>query len=535
MNVRGVLASRLRLARHLLLEPRRARARSPLVVSALLAVMAAVAASGFHTLFRTLSLAGATPSELGAALGLVLDAAGVTLVVLGLDAAVATLVLDPDLELLRRAPVRPVALLALKLLDALPRTGSPLLVLALPAMAAFGVVQRTGPAFVPAALGSLAALWLVSIGLGVALALPLLRVVPARRAREALGLVATLVLTAVWLASAMWTPQLANEGGAPLESLRAALRLAGAAPVPTPGRAAAAALLGSTVSAGGAGAWLELAALALAAGLLAALGAAWFLRRVLESVATTPPRPAVARPRPPARGDRPRPWLGAVLERDARLFFRDWTVLADVATAAMLWTLLPFFGRALFAAGGAALATAMLASLAIGLGYEVAARSVPFERRAATWMRLAPVPAPRWALAKLAGSAAVAGPLFLAAWAILAVSLRLSPSQALEALTIGSGALALALGLGLWAGTRFGDPRWINPRAMLTLEGRLLAAGLMIVQISIWIGVIAFLDSGSPGVPRAVVSTAAMAAATLTSVVPIRSAAGRITRLGWYA
>ena len=40
------------------------------------------------------------------------------------------------------------------------------------------------------------------------------------------------------------------------------------------------------------------------------------------------------------------------------------------------------------------------------------------------------------------------------------------------------------------AGTRFGDPRWINPRAMLTLGGRLAAAGLMILQISFWIAVV---------------------------------------------
>jgi hypothetical protein len=223
------------------------------------------------------------------------------------------------------------------------------------------------------------------MGLGVAFALPLLRIVPARRAREALGLIAALVLTAVWLANALLLPRLAEQGGAPLEGFRAVL---GAVPTFTPGRAAAewlAAPLGATRAVA------SLGGLTLGAALLAGLAGARLLGRVLESVAAPPVRPAVARPRPAARGDRPRPWLGVILGRDARLFFRDWTVLADVGTAALLWTLLPFLSRAVFEPGGTALATGMLVSLAIGLGYEVAARAVPFERRAATWMR-SPVP-----------------------------------------------------------------------------------------------------------------------------------------------
>src|SRR6185436_17212466 len=339
MNVRRVLLSRVRLARHALLARGRgrgrARAKSPLVVIALLLAMTAIAISGFHALFRALAAAGAPASELTAALGLVLDAAAMSLIVLGLDATVATLLLDPDLELLRRAPVRPTSLLALKLLDALPRTGTPLLVLAMPAIVAWGAVRGTGFAMVPVLVLTLAALWLASIGFGVALALPLLRVVPVRQAREALGLVATIVLTAVWLANALWLPRLADEGGAPLEGIRGALRMASRYPTLTPGRAAAAAVH-AFQSGNPLRAWTDLAALAIGATFVAGLAAARFLPRVLETMATPAPRASVARPRLPSRPDAPRNWLAAVLARDARLFFRDWTVLADIVMAAVL-------------------------------------------------------------------------------------------------------------------------------------------------------------------------------------------------------
>lgn len=536
MNLRRVLLSRLRLARHQLLAPGRgrSRARSPIVVLILLGAMTAIAISGFIALFQALAGAGAEAAELAAALGLALDFAAMSLIVLGLDATVATLLLDPDLELLRRAPVRPVSLLALKLLDALPRTGTPLLVLALPAIVAFGWVRGLGPEAAPVALLALAALWLASIGFGVALALPLLRAVPARQAREALGLVATIVLTALWLANALWLPRLADEGGAPLEGIRGGLRMASAHPALTPGRAAAAAILAVEHPTGAVRAAVDLVALPLGAILLAALAAARVLPRVLETMATPPPRAAAPRPRLPDRADRPRAWLGAVLVRDARMFFRDWTVLADIVMAAALWALLPFLSRAVFATGGAALVTTMLASLAIGLGYEVAARSVPFERRAATWMQLAPVPAGRWVLAKLAGALAIAGPIFLTGWLVLSLALRLDPAVALGTLAIGTGALILSLGLGLWAGTRFGDPRWINPRAMLTLGGRLAAAGLMIVQISFWIVLVGFMETDPAVIPRAWAVGLAVPFAIGAAALPVRSAAARLTRLGWY-
>jgi hypothetical protein len=180
------------------------------------------------------------------------------------------------------------------------------------------------------------------------------------------------------------------------------------------------------------------------------------------------------------------------------------------------------------------MASVMLASLAVGLGYEVAARSVPFERRAATWMQLAPVAPGRWIFAKLLSASALSLPLLLAAWLSVGWALGLPAADRLAALDVGLGAFTLATGLGVWAGTRFGDPRWTNPRGMLTLGGRLVASALMLAQVALW----SLIALALPGMlsPTACLigDLVLLPGAALLSLLPIRSAARRIVRLGWY-
>ena len=110
--------------------------------------------------------------------------------------------------------------------------------------------------------------------------------------------------------------------------------------------------------------------------------------------------------------------------RDARLFTRDWTLLGDVLTAAALWTLIPLVGAPLHPSSSAALARAMLLALTVGLGYEVAARSLPFERQGLAWVRLAPIPAGRWVAAKLTGAFILSLPIMLVAVASLALAVN---------------------------------------------------------------------------------------------------------------
>jgi hypothetical protein len=92
-------------------------------------------------------------------------------------------------------------------------------------------------------------------------------------------------------------------------------------------------------------------------------------------------------------------------------------------------------------------------------------------------------------------------------------------------------ALVLALPLGLWTGARFGDPKWIHPRAMLTFAGRLTASALLLVQAGAWFAVSEGLRS--LGVPPALRILAVFAIAGILALAPLRAAAMRLARAEW--
>jgi len=193
------------------------------------------------------------------------------------------------------------------------------------------------------------------------------------------------------------------------------------------------------------------------------------------------------------------PLVLAVMRRDRLLFVRDWTVLGDVLTAALLWMLLPLAALPLKPLHSPGLVRAMLLTLSVGMGYEIAARAFPLERRGAMWMRLAPVAARRWAVAKLVSAGSLALALVAIAGASLGWAARLGLSDWLATLGAVLPALALSVSLGLWTGAAFGDPDWTHARAVLTLGGRLVAAGLVVVQVAGWLTLTALMEGISPG------------------------------------
>ncbi len=500
MILAGVLRGRLRLARNLLW-PRAGRrpARPRVLIGMVLAAAFAVFVFGsVAALFVELDAIGLGLAQAGAALALVFAAAAAGLLVFDLHYAVSALLLDSDLELLRRAPLPPGSLLLLKLADSLPRTSGLVAVLALPAALAFSLSHPL-PAWAWLLLPlQLAALWAVPLGAGLCGALLLVRLVPARRAREALALLSTLFVVLLWLANSFLMPRMAGSDGEIAERLAAALDPApwmiALSPPHWAGVAIAAAAAGDAVEALRRTLALVLAG-AVSLGLAASAARAW-LDEALARV--TVDAGMKRRPRPRAR---PASGLAALLVKDARLFVRDWTVLGDVITAALLWTLLPLVAAPLHQAPAPQLARAMLIALAVGLGYEVGARAVPFERAALPWCGVAPVPPLRWNLAKLAGGAALSLPLLAIAAAAVRAALPLGWMEWEEALTAALSALVMALTLGLWTGWAFGDPRWTNPRAMLTLTGRVVASALLIAQAAMWLVMLALADHFRAALP----------------------------------
>ena len=213
MNRAGVLRSRLTLARAEMFTRERGRWR---VRAGLGAVVLAVAISALLTysltrLFVAFAADGATALEAARVLVAVFTTTALGTLLFDLHATMATLLLAPDLELLRRAPLPARTVLALKLLDALPLSSTMILALAIPTTIAFALAYP-GALHVGLAPFVLATLWAIPLGLGVAVAAALVRIAPAALVREAIGLLTTVALTLTWLTNTFLLPRLLSEG-----------------------------------------------------------------------------------------------------------------------------------------------------------------------------------------------------------------------------------------------------------------------------------------------------------------------------------
>lgn len=500
MRWRGVLLSRLRIARNTLLPGNRRTAAGvgrlwPLLGAGLGLVLCALVWVALGGLFASLAGAGAGAAEAGAALTLVFTATLFGLLIFDLHEVVTTIVVDSDLELLRRAPIPGPSLFVLKLIDALPRTITLLLVLALPAVLAFHGFHPLpfwAWALVPL---QLAALWAIPLGAGATLSIHLLCVIPARRAKETLALLSTLMLFVLWLANSFLLPRLAGSVDDPLVEIRDLLATVPETYQFSPGRWAAEAIAAATQGSFGLAitrtGWLvATAALVLA---LAGRTAAARLEQVHARVGAGSGA-GRARSRVPVAGRFRRGRFAALIRRDARLISRDWTVLGDIVTAAILWTLLPLVGAPLYQASAVTLVRAMLLTLTIGLGYEIGARALPLERRGIAWCRLAPIHPWAWIAAKLVAAGLLSFAILGIAAASAALALRLGLAQLGATLAIVVPAAGLALAIGLWTGAVFGRDDWTHPRGMLTLPGRAISTALLIAQAAGWLLLAAFAD-----------------------------------------
>jgi len=400
--------------------------------------------------------------------------------------------LDSDLELLHRAPITARELLTIKLIDSLPRTAAMVVAVAFPASLAFALVMKTpwwGWALLPVLL---VGLWAAPLGIGLAIALLILRAVPASRVREVLAVLSTVIMLGLWLLNSFAMPRLLTDETDLAPRLVQSVMPASWFVTISPPHWAANALLAAherhPIAAVG---WaLRLGLIAVASMALAAFAGRGLLEDMLARVASGE---ATAKRRHPATAV-PMGSLRSLLMKDARLFTRDWSVLGDVLTAALLWTLLPIVAGPIAPMPAAHLVRYMLVALAIGLGYEVGARTIPYEGPALAWTRLSPLPAWRWNGAKWLGGALLSLPLMVIAALVSRFALSIAWLEWSEAIAAGLGALSFSLALGLWTGWTFGDPHWTQPRAMLTFPGRLIASGLLIVQAIAWVGALSVAE-----------------------------------------
>jgi hypothetical protein len=537
--VAGVLRGRLRLARAALrAPPGDPRGRAAWVDLVLAALLAAVVLQATRVVFGRLAAHGASAAEAGPALGMLLVTAFAALGLFEVHLALTTLVLDSDLELLRAAPIGPGQLLLIKLADSLPATGALFVAFAGPGVLSFGLAFGLPWWAWAAAPAALAGLWAIPLGIGMALSLLLLRVVPARVVREALGLAATLTVTVVLLANTFLLPRAAEDARALALSL-AALggRLAALEPLLPPLWVARA--LTDAASGAGAGGVAGRLALVAASGALSlgalVLAARSVLEPVMSRLAAAPARrrggDASARI---ARGPGPRGALAAMVRRDLRLFVRDWPLLADVGLAVMLWPLAALLLPKLDAATGEIVLRTLLLMVAVGAGMEFGTRSVPIERTARVWNQLAGVAGIRWVGAKAIVSGLLATPLVAAAATVLALALAAPPRECLAGVAFTVPALALSIAIGIGIGIGFGQPDWMHHRAMIRLGGRLLAMVLVIAQAAAWVVGVAvvrqLLDSSAVGATGILTFLAASAAGGGLALLVLARCAAAIER-----
>jgi ABC-2 type transport system permease protein len=494
----AVLRSRVRMLRNAIAATPHARRRASgrfgrnLIAIAFFVVVLGSSVGGL--LAVTFKMVGEEPGGIdlaAAVLGMVLSATLVGLLALDLHEAIQTLITDSDLDLLRRAPIAPAELFAIKLGDALPKTSLLFAVVAVPAVAAFHwAFSLPWWTWLMTPILMLA-LWAIPMGVGTAAAFLVLRVIPARFVREALGLLSGLTFLFLWLLNFVVLPRTSASILDPGSSFRHAAETFPHRFGFSPGWWTASALASADRGISGHVVLLALAVLAVAAISLtvAARSAEANLETVRSRVlvGSARVRRAVAAQPTPTSG-RPRSILSAVLARDARSLARSWTVLSDLVTAAVLWTLLPFISAPAFNAGTDKIVRAMLLALPVGLGYEIAARAIPLERHGYQWVRLAPVRALEWILAKFAGCLVVALVLLAIVATSAIIALKVPRSDVLPTMCLAVPALVLALGTGLWLGARFGDRDWTNPRAMLTPIGRAVSLALLIAQAGLWFG-----------------------------------------------
>ena len=511
MNSRVLLRIGFRLAGRALWSG--GRPRRGLLPVTLVTLMAAAFALAFGALFaqvQALLPPRAVPVSL---LGWAFTLAVLMLALGDLHAVVSAAITAPDLDRLRAAPLSTTQLLVLKLGETLPRTLPPVLAIALPAALGHGLTHG-GIALIPLVVAMLL-LWALPLALGTLLALPLLRLAPAPRLREALALLATVAFVAGWLANAFWMPRLAAD----LTDLRTALVALPPPPAWSPATWAAESLAAEPRRAH------EALAACVVALLAAGAATAWAAGELLPAAQA---RAAAAPGRASRAGARRAPSLAAAfLVRDAALASRDWPVALDALANLALWSLLPLALLPIAPLPHQVLARDMLIALSVSLGHDVAARALPLERASLAWARLSPVGGARWLRMRSLGVVLAGGTFVLLAHALVCRGLDLEGAAALDALVFAAAAATSALATGLCLGAGFGQTSWTDPRAMLGPGGRVVSASVLLAQAGTWV-VLAHRLPATPIPP--VTALLLLAAAGLVALAALALAALALDR-----
>lgn len=430
-----------------------------------------------------------------------LHAAFLLSLVRDMGAAIGHLFQAPDVPLLLSAPVRPRPLVLLRAAEALADAGSFPAPLLAPILWGYGIAVGATWIYYAAVPLVMAALLLISVLLGFLVSLLLAPHVPVGSARGWIRGVTALLYLAIWIGLTWWNVTGVRHLGAMESSLgRVAQVMTGSGPAAWIPSAWAARLLLNLAQ--GERIVTPLALLIAGGGSLALVLAAlaprypesWQRSQELARKATQTPRP---RPRSFAavsgaiawRGTRARATadpaaalaLGIVLlRRDRRLITRDPALLQDIALIVFMSTVLPILAAPVLAGHLSRLVLFALVFFSAELGFDLASRALPLERRALPWILKAPVTPAAHLLARLVSVWLLGWPI-VAAIAVLATwAAGLGGQRVVTHLVLGSLVFTGMVPIGLATGVFFGQPEWRHPRQMLDLGGRLVLAGILV-------------------------------------------------------
>ena len=409
-----------------------------------------------------------------------------------LTGAIGTLYGSVDLPFLLSQPVPAYRVFALKVAETYASSALLPAVFTVPVLVALGGERHAPFAYYPVALLALTSLYALPVALGALLALVLMRVSPAGKARE-VATAASVVAAAglVFGLRALRPEQLQAMTPEEFEQLLGAFAALEIGWLPSAW--AAHAVWQGLAGRFSAGATVLVALALLALGGLALLAARAYAAGWYRSEGDTAWAPGRRRSaeRPPRWERALGPLGGGIVVKDLRLLLRDpsqWSqllVLAALAGVYFISTASLPVGIQRFRDVIGAMNVAFLAFLLAGVGVRLAFPLVSLEGEAVWLLRTAPVRAWRVVFAKFLGALPPMLALGVGLGAAVANRLELSPALAVAAPLAGGLAAFATAGLGVGLGAAF--PRFdsVNPHEVAVSSGGLLYMALSLAYAAV--------------------------------------------------
>jgi hypothetical protein len=258
--------------------------------------------------------------------------------------------------------------------------------------------------------------------------------------------------------------------------------------------------------------------------------------RPVRARVASPPRPAVAAALPARAIADPLAalHLGFVLfRRDRRLIVRDANLLWDMVLLVFMSSVLPILAAPVLVGHMGRLVLFALVFFSAELGFDLASRALPLERRALPWILEAPVTPAAHVLARLASAWLLGWPVVVLVALIASWASAAGAALGVFHVLLASFVFTVLVPIGFAAGVFFGQPEWRHPRQMLNLGGRLVLAGIL-VALSVTIAIFYAEGAAGPAAEQATPWVAPLAAIALgIDLIVVWAAASRLRRFQW--